>query len=91
MCVVAVCVWWWARAVRALWRRRLWAPAGRAAAATLTLAAVLYLWFLAVWGLNYARPPVEQRLGLRPGAPAAADVTRLLLSLIHISEPTRPY
>jgi hypothetical protein len=69
VCVVAVCVWWWARAVRALWRRRLWAPAGRAAAATLTL------WFLAV-GPELRASPVEQRLGLRPGAPA--DVTRLL-------------
>ncbi len=76
--VVVVLPWWWVPACRVLWRRRLWAPAGRAAAATLTLAAALYLWFLLVWGLNYARPPVEQRLALPPGAPAAADVSALL-------------
>ncbi len=78
VCLVVVVAWWWTRAFGALWRRRLLAPAIRAAAATLTLAAALYLWFLVVWGLNYARPPVEQRLGLPAGAPAAADVAMLL-------------
>ena len=35
---------------------------GRGVVATLTLAAVIYLWFLAAWGLNYARPPLESAL-----------------------------
>ena len=33
----------------------------------------------------------EAQLGLMPGADGVVRVTRLLLSLIHISEPTRPY
>lgn len=78
VCALAALVWWWGRALGALWRRRLWAPTGRAAAATLALAAALYLWFLAVWGLNYARPAMDVRLALPPGAPTAADVETLL-------------
>lgn len=71
-------VWWWSRALGALWRRRLLAPTGRAAAATATLAAVLYLWLLVVWGLNYARPPIDARLALPAGVPDAAEVAALL-------------
>jgi hypothetical protein len=78
VCALAVLLWWWWRAISALWRRRLWAPSGRAAVATLTLAAGLYLWFLAAWGLNYARPPMDARLALPPGAPTAAEVETLL-------------
>jgi len=39
--------------LRALWR---------GLAATLTLLAVVYLWFIAVWGLNYSRPRLESQL-----------------------------
>ena len=35
---------------------------GRALVSTLALGAVIYLWFLATWGLNYARQPLEARL-----------------------------
>ena len=35
---------------------------GRGLAATLTTAAVIYVWFAAAWGLNYARPPLESKL-----------------------------
>lgn len=75
---LALLVWWWWRALGALWRRRSWAPAGRAAAATLTLAAAVYLWFLAVWGLNYTRPAMDVRLALPAGAPTEAEVGTLL-------------
>lgn len=75
---LAALLWWWWRALGALWRRRLWAPCGHAAVATLTLAAVLYLWFLAAWGVNYARPPLDARLALPAGAPVDAEVTALL-------------
>ena len=45
------------------WRRRAAVPfARRALFSTLVLAAVLYLWFLAFWGLNYRRVPLERRL-----------------------------
>jgi hypothetical protein len=35
---------------------------GNALMSTLTLAGIVYLWFLATWGLNYARQPLEERL-----------------------------
>ena len=35
---------------------------GRGLVATLTLAAVIYVWFAAAWGFNYARPPLESKL-----------------------------
>ncbi len=69
---------WWTRALAALWRRRDWRPSGRALGATATLAAVVYLWFLVVWGLNYARPPLEVRLALPEVTPSPGDVAALL-------------
>lgn len=35
---------------------------GNALVSTVTLAAVVYLWFLVTWGFNYARQPLEARL-----------------------------
>lgn len=56
----ALAIWTWsirlARKKQAL--RNLW----RGFVATLTLLAVIYLWFLAIWGFNYARPRLEQQL-----------------------------
>jgi len=48
-------VFWLRRVRRGGWLK----PIGRGLLATLAGAAVLYLWFLAVWGLNYARPALE--------------------------------
>jgi hypothetical protein len=42
-----------------------------------TLGAILYLWFLGVWGLNYRRVPLMNRLELTSGPPTAASVTAL--------------
>ena len=57
--LIAIGIWTWSirlarkkQAIRSLWRGFV---------ATLTLLAVVYLWFLAAWGLNYARPPLETR------------------------------
>lgn len=75
---VAVIAWWWWRVFAACRRGRGLAAAGSALAATATLAAAGYLWFLAVWGLNYARPPIEVRLGLAAYAPTERDVVALL-------------
>ena len=57
---VALGIWFWSirrarkkQAIRSLWRGLV---------ATLTLLAFVYLWFLAAWGLNYARPPLETTL-----------------------------
>lgn len=35
---------------------------GQAVLSTLSVAAVIYLWFLTTWGFNYARQPLEARL-----------------------------
>lgn len=75
---VALVIKWWAGAIGALWRRRGVRPAGRAAMATATLAALAYLWFLVVWGLNYARPPIDVRLALATSAPTDGEVAALL-------------
>jgi len=54
------------------WRARGFArAAGRTLVTIGTLAAVVYLWFLLLWGLNYRRVPLEERL-----AYDAARVTR---------------
>ncbi|MEZ5416512.1 MAG: DUF3810 family protein [Vicinamibacterales bacterium] len=75
----AVLVAWWGRQA---WRARRHSGVGRAAAGLAMRMAVLvsagYLWFLFAWGLNYARPPIEVRLGLAPGLPTSDDVRRLL-------------
>ncbi|MGH9371463.1 MAG: DUF3810 family protein, partial [Vicinamibacterales bacterium] len=45
------------------WRKDGFGAAGRrAAVSSVVVAAVLYLWFLAFWGLNYRRVPLEQKL-----------------------------
>lgn len=80
--VVGLVCWWG----RTAWRDRhrtsavdaLWTLTRR----VVTLAAVTYLWFLGVWGLNYARPPIEQRLGLAAGAATTREVRDLLETAI---------
>jgi len=58
--LIAIGIWIWSirlarkkPAMRSLWRGFV---------ATLTLLAVVYLWFLGAWGLNYARPPLESQI-----------------------------
>ena len=58
--VIAIGIWIWSirmarqqQVIRSLWRGLV---------ATLTLLAIVYLWFLASWGLNYARPPLESTM-----------------------------
>jgi hypothetical protein len=55
--------------VRSLWRGFV---------ATLTLLAVIYLWFLAAWGLNYARPPLESQLASYDKSKVTPLAVRLL-------------
>ena len=49
----------WAVAIRTARRRRSVRSLARAVSGTATGTAVVYLWFLLGWGLNYARPPIE--------------------------------
>jgi hypothetical protein len=57
LAIIAIVMW--AHSVRVARRKRSIRPIGRGFAATLTLAALVYLWFLTAWGLNYARQPIE--------------------------------
>ena len=50
---------WWIRRAR---KQRSFRPIGRGVVGTITGLAIIYLWFLAAWGLNYARPPLESVL-----------------------------
>ena len=63
------------RALASPWRV---GPPAAPRCATATLAALAYLWFLVVWGLNYARPPIDVRLALATSAPTDGDVAALL-------------
>ena len=55
--VVAIVTWF--HSIRVARRKRSIGAIGRGVVATLTLAALIYLWFLGAWGLNYARQPIE--------------------------------
>lgn len=50
---------YWLRRVR---REKSIKPIARGLFATLAAASVVYLWFLAAWGLNYARPVLESQI-----------------------------
>ena len=52
----------WTRSIRMARRKQAVRALARGAAATLTLCAVIYLWFLLAWGLNYARQPLESQV-----------------------------
>lgn len=57
--LIVMAIWWltFKRSKKARVR-----ALGRAVVCTLSVAAVIYLWFLATWGLNYARQPLEARV-----------------------------
>ena len=63
----------------ASWRTASGSRVRRAAMAlggALSVAAAVYLWFLASWGMNYQRPPLATRLGLRQSPLTVAAVVR---------------
>ncbi|MGQ0735284.1 MAG: DUF3810 family protein [Acidobacteriota bacterium] len=53
----------WVRWLRASLSRRTPWPLLRGASTTAVVAAVVYLWFQIVWGLNYARPALQEAIG----------------------------
>jgi len=65
------------RAVRATRQTRRIAPILRALGALAATAALVYLAFLVLWGFNYRRVPMTERLVVEPGAPATQAVTDL--------------
>ncbi len=86
--VGALAVWWLVVAplrARPGRRLRVWlASVGKAAVA----AAVLYLWFLALWGLNYRRVPMTERLEVRPGPAPAGQVEALARQAVAMVNAT---
>lgn len=63
--------------IRRARRQRRWTALGRPLARLVTGAAVAYLVFLGVWGFNYRRVPMTERLELANAPPATGDVVRL--------------
>lgn len=68
------------RAVRRTRRERRWRPLRRVVARVATGIAVVYLLFLATWGLNYRRIPMAERLAMKDSLPDAAAVLSLGLT-----------
>jgi hypothetical protein len=63
----------WGRWLRRAWRTRSVQPVLRGVLTTMAAAAVMYVWFAAAWGLNYAREPIDAAIGYDAGrvTPAA--------------------
>jgi hypothetical protein len=58
--LIAIGIWTWS--IRLARKKQVIRSLRRGFVATLTLVAFVYLWFLAAWGLNYARPPLESQI-----------------------------
>jgi uncharacterized protein DUF3810 len=71
-----------ARGVRQAWRTRRAAPLLSVLGHLAAAAAMVYLLFLGLWGLNYRRVPMSARLALSSQAPAREAVVRLGLQAI---------
>lgn len=65
------------RVARDVWRSRRAAPLLRGVVHGVAIAAAVYLAFLFVWGLNYRRLPMSERLVVASGPPASDEVLRL--------------
>ena len=59
--LIVVVIATWVVSLRRANKRRL-RGVGNALVSTITIAAVVYLWFVFTWGFNYARPSLESRL-----------------------------
>jgi hypothetical protein len=76
-------------AVRESWRTRALRPLGRTVFHLLATAAALYVAFLSLWGLNYRRVRMAERLVLDRAAPTPEQV--VALGLTAVSEMNRLY
>ena len=77
---VAATIWLVAalvRAIRLSRRTRQWSHLGRAVMAVVTAAAAGYLVFLSMWGLNYRRVPIAERLVVSSEEPRSDAVLAL--------------
>lgn len=81
--IVAVAVWWTGTLARDLASHATWRSRSmRALQRTATAGAVLYLGFLATWGLNYRRVPLVEKLPFEPAAVTAAAARELALTTV---------
>jgi hypothetical protein len=87
--VVALVMGGWVYWIRRVRREKSIRPIGRGFLATLTGAAVIYLWFLAAWGWNYARLPLESQLPYDASRVTPAAVR--LLAEHAVREANRTY
>lgn len=71
--------WTWTVSIRSALRTRRSGALARAAARTLLVAASVYLAFLLLWGLNYRRVPMTDRLEMNSAVPAKDAVVGLAL------------
>lgn len=74
---------------REAWSARAVAPLGRTIFHLLATTAALYIAFLALWGLNYRRVPMPDRLVLDGAAPTSEQVVEL--GLTAVSEMNKLY
>ena len=70
------------RAGRAAWRTRRLLPIFRALGHLAAGSAFVYLAFLLLWGFNYRRVPMTERLLVQPGAPSSGAVVMLGLEAV---------
>jgi hypothetical protein len=69
-------------AVQGLWRTRTIGPFARTVLHLVTTAAAIYLAFLGLWGLNYRRVRMPERLVLERAAPSSTEVVELGLRAV---------
>src|SRR4029450_3608562 len=67
----------WFPLLRVAWRERSLGHAGRMLLDTVAAGAIVYLIFLALWGLNYRRLPMSSRLVIASGVPSTDAVVAL--------------
>ena len=81
--IVAVGAGWLFATVRDIRRRRGWITAAvRGAARTVVLASALYLAFLALWGLNYRRVPLADKVRFDAAAISPAGARALAATAV---------
>lgn len=79
--LIVIVLWRGGRAIGQSWRGRSIRPVARAAGVGLVVAAILYLWFLVIWGYNYRRPGVETAWPDYHAQPATPALVRQLAEL----------
>ena len=73
------------------WSRGRWRALGQGTAGLMVLAAALFLWFWIVWGLNYRRIPLDERLArssaTSPDDAVSALAVRAVMEVNRLHDP----